>query len=50
MIDEYFNHKYGHLEYRSLVFENEIIDIENYQGMLLLTILTLKHLIQDYRT
>ena len=32
MIDEYFNHKYGHLEYRSLVFENEIIDIENYQG------------------
>ncbi len=32
MIDEYFNHKYGRLEYRSLVFENEILDIENYQG------------------
>lgn len=32
MIDEYFNHKYGRLEYRSLVFDNEIIDIANYQG------------------
>jgi UDP-galactopyranose mutase len=31
-IDEYFNYKFGNLEYRSLVFENEILDIENYQG------------------
>ena len=33
MIDEYFNYKYGNLEYRSLKFENEIYeDIDNYQG------------------
>lgn len=32
MIDEYFNYKYGYLEYRSLRFENEIFEIENYQG------------------
>jgi UDP-galactopyranose mutase len=32
MIDEYFNYKYGRLEYRSLVFKNEILNLENYQG------------------
>lgn len=33
MIDEYFNYKYGNLEWRSLKFENEIYeDIDNYQG------------------
>lgn len=32
MLDEYYNYIYGELEYRSLCFENEIIDIENYQG------------------
>ena len=32
MIDQYFNYKFGVLEYRSLKFENEILDIENYQG------------------
>ncbi|MBB3110554.1 UDP-galactopyranose mutase [Paenibacillus phyllosphaerae] len=32
MIDEYFNYKFGKLEYRSLRFENEILDEENYQG------------------
>ena len=32
MIDEYFDFKYGRLEYRSLRFENEEINIENYQG------------------
>lgn len=32
MIDEYFNYKFGRLEYRSLIFENEILEIENYQG------------------
>jgi UDP-galactopyranose mutase len=31
-IDEYFNYQFGKLEYRSLHFENEIIDVENYQG------------------
>jgi len=31
-IDEYYNYCYGELEYRSLKFENEILDIENYQG------------------
>jgi UDP-galactopyranose mutase len=32
MIDEYYNYKYGVLEYRSLRFENEVLDMENYQG------------------
>ena len=33
MIDEYFGYKLGHLEYRSLRFENEYLaDCDNYQG------------------
>ena len=33
MIDEYFDYKYGNLEWRSLKFENEILkDVDNYQG------------------
>ncbi|MDP4087872.1 MAG: UDP-galactopyranose mutase [Bacillota bacterium] len=32
MIDEYYNYCYGELEYRSLRFETEILDCENYQG------------------
>ena len=31
-IDEFFNHCHGHLEYRSLRFETETLDIEDYQG------------------
>ena len=31
-IDEYFDYKLGKLEYRSLKFENRILDEENYQG------------------
>lgn len=31
-IDEYFNYVYGNLEYRSVRFENEILDLPNYQG------------------
>ncbi len=32
MIDEYFNYCLGELEYRSLRFETEILEKENYQG------------------
>lgn len=32
MIDEFFNYCYGELEYRSLRFEHELLDCENYQG------------------
>lgn len=32
MIDEYFEYCYGELEYRSLRFETEVLDMENYQG------------------
>ena len=33
MIDEYYNYKLGNLEYRTLRFENEVLeDIDNYQG------------------
>ena len=31
-IDEYFDYCFGKLEYRSLKFEEEILDIPNYQG------------------
>lgn len=32
MIDEFYDYKFGSLEYRSLRFEHEILDEENYQG------------------
>jgi len=32
MIDQYFDYKHGELEYRSLRFEHEALDEENYQG------------------
>lgn len=31
-IDEFFDYKFGMLEYRSLRFENKVYDVENYQG------------------
>lgn len=31
-IDEYFDYQYGKLEYRSLRFESEILETENFQG------------------
>lgn len=31
-IDQYYDYKYGKLEYRSLKFETEELDIQNYQG------------------
>jgi UDP-galactopyranose mutase len=32
MIDEYYEYCYGELEYRSLKFDSEVLDEENYQG------------------
>lgn len=32
MIDQYYDYKFGTLEYRSLRFETEVLDIDNYQG------------------
>lgn len=32
MIDQYFDYQFGRLEYRSLRFETEILDQENFQG------------------
>lgn len=32
MIDAYYDYCFGELEYRSLRFETEILDVENYQG------------------
>lgn len=32
MIDQFFDYKYGELEYRSLQFESSLLDQENYQG------------------
>lgn len=31
-IDEYYDFRFGHLEYRSLRFEHERLEMENYQG------------------
>lgn len=31
-IDAYFNYSLGHLEYRSVRFENEVLDMPNFQG------------------
>ncbi len=31
-IDEYFQYQYGNLEYRSVRFENEVLELPNYQG------------------
>ncbi|TCC94573.1 UDP-galactopyranose mutase [Pedobacter frigiditerrae] len=31
-LDEYFDYSLGHLQYRSLNFEHQILDAENYQG------------------
>lgn len=31
-IDEFFNYKFGNLQYRTVNFETEILDMENYQG------------------
>jgi len=32
MIDEFYNHRYGFLEYRGLHFEHEELEMENFQG------------------
>jgi len=32
MIDEFYNYRFGELEYRSLKFEHELLNEENYQG------------------
>lgn len=32
MIDQYYNYQYGTLEYRSLRFETEVLNMVNYQG------------------
>lgn len=33
MIDAYFDHCYGNLEYRSLRFETQVLDTDNFQGV-----------------
>lgn len=33
MVDAYFDHCYGNLEYRSLRFETKLLDQQNYQGV-----------------
>lgn len=32
-IDEFYDYQYGNLEYRSLEFENETLDVDNYQAV-----------------
>ena len=33
MLDSFYNYQFGHLEYRSLKFESELLDTPNYQGV-----------------
>ena len=47
MIDEYFNYSEGILEYRSVRFETEKLDMENYQGMQSSIILNVKYRSQE---
>lgn len=42
-IDEFFDYKYGALEYRSLRFEEEILDQESYQGNIAVNYTDLDH-------
>lgn len=32
MIDEYYQYQFGHLQYRTVRFETEVLDCDNYQG------------------
>lgn len=32
MIDQYYNYKFGNLEYRSLEFQTQVLNMENFQG------------------
>ena len=32
MIDEYYDYRFGHLEYRTVSFEDEFLEMDNYQG------------------
>ena len=32
-IDEFYDYRYGKLEYRTVRFENEVLDTPNYQGL-----------------
>lgn len=32
MIDQFYDYKFGHLQYRSVRFETEVLDLDNYQG------------------
>ena len=32
MIDQYYDYQFGHLQYRTVRFETEVLDCENYQG------------------
>ena len=31
-IDQYYNYQFGHLQYRTVYFETELLNISNYQG------------------
>ncbi len=42
-IDEYFGYCYGELQYRSLRFETEVLDVPNYQGVAGMNYTDLEH-------
>ena len=42
MIDQYYDYCFGELEYRSLRFEEEILDVDNYQGNAVVNYMNMK--------
>jgi UDP-galactopyranose mutase len=46
-IDEYYGFQYGKLSYRSLRFETEVLDNENYQGNAVVNYTSKMNLIQE---
>ena len=46
MLDEFYDYCYGPLDYRSLRFETEVLDMANYQGNAVVIILIMRFLIQ----
>ena len=47
MIDEFYDYCYGELEYRSLRFETETLEMGNYQGNAVVNYTDMRCLIQE---
>ena len=46
-IDQFYDYKFGNLEYRSLKFEHEVLNSENFQGNAVINYTEKKYHIQE---